>query len=53
MRTQDVNYLSLKSGQEMKKIERLQRNLHFVGVQAPSQHTVFVVSCRMRTGRRG
>lgn len=43
MKTQDVNYLTLKSQAERRKAERLREGLHLIGESAPSRsHIVFV-----------
>lgn len=42
MKSQDASYLALKAQTEMKKVERLRSQLHFIGASAPRQHVVFV-----------
>lgn len=42
MKSQDVGYLTLKAQAELKKVEKMQANLHFLGVPTQNKHTVFV-----------
>lgn len=42
MKTQDVNYLTLKAQAESKKVERMQQSLHLIGAPTSNQHVVFV-----------
>lgn len=42
MKSQDASYISLRAQTEMKKVERLRSQLHFIGAAAPNQHVVFV-----------
>jgi U3 small nucleolar RNA-associated protein 11 len=42
MKTQDVNYISLKAQAESKKVEKLQASLHLIGAPAQNKHVIFV-----------
>jgi|UniRef100_A0A6T5Y7T2 U3 small nucleolar RNA-associated protein 11 len=42
MKTQDVKYVQLKAAIEAKRVEKMKRNLHGIGVSAKRKHTVFV-----------
>lgn len=43
MKTQDAGYLNLKSQAEAKKVDKLKKSLHLIGVQpAQRKHVVFV-----------
>jgi len=42
MKTQDVKYVQLKAGIEAKRVEKMKKNLHGIGVEAKRKHTVFV-----------
>ncbi|KAL3132654.1 hypothetical protein ABBQ32_009175 [Trebouxia sp. C0010 RCD-2024] len=42
MKSQDATYVALRAQTEMKKVERLKSQLHFIGAAAPRQHVVFV-----------
>eukprot|EP00301_Raphidiophrys_heterophryoidea_P019173 c4146_g1_i1.p1 GENE.c4146_g1_i1~~c4146_g1_i1.p1 ORF type:complete len:252 (+),score=34.07 c4146_g1_i1:44-799(+) len=42
MKSQDVNYLTLKSQTETQKVETLKSQLHFIGLPPKNKHTIFV-----------
>jgi len=42
MKTQDVKYVQLKATIEEKRVEKMKRNLHGIGVEVKRKHTVFV-----------
>ncbi|CAK0749269.1 hypothetical protein CVIRNUC_001897 [Coccomyxa viridis] len=42
MKGQDIKHLALKSQAEAKKLERLQRSLHFIGAPQQNKHTVYL-----------
>lgn len=42
MKTQDVKYVQMKAAIEGKKVEKMKRNLHGIGVPVKRKHTVFV-----------
>lgn len=42
LKTQDLGYVTMKATAEVKKVDKLSQNLHFVGMQKPKSHIVFV-----------
>lgn len=44
MKTQDLAYLEMKRAIDMKKIEKLQQDLHFIDAPKVNHHTIFVDS---------
>mmetsp|Transcript_15380 Transcript_15380/g.46432 ORF Transcript_15380/g.46432 Transcript_15380/m.46432 type:complete len:250 (+) Transcript_15380:51-800(+) len=44
LKTQDLLHVQLASSRHNKRLEKLRRDLHFIGAPAASQHTVFVDS---------
>jgi len=42
MKTQDIAYATLKKTMEMKKIDKMQQSLHFIGSNTGNKHTVFM-----------
>ena len=42
MKTQDVKYVQMKAAMEEKKVEKMKKNLHGIGVPVKRKHTIFV-----------